>query len=137
MASVQGAGPAMPALDTLPPALPSAAPPTVLDLPTAVKLHIFSHLTAAKLAACMATCRAWRQSAATPELWQGACKRRWRSGATTGQLAGLARQGRWLEVHRLRRQADAPALALVVGLQQPEGRRGAAAQHARLADLLK
>ncbi|KAL4444008.1 hypothetical protein ABPG75_011745 [Micractinium tetrahymenae] len=76
----------------------------------------------------MATCRAWRQSAAAPELWQGACERRWRSGGTTGQLAGLVRQGRWIEVYRLRRQADARTLALLEELQQPEGRQGAAAQ---------
>lgn len=96
--ATRDAEPGIPALGTPP------APPTVLDLPAAVELLIFSQLTASELAACMATCRAWRQSAAAPELWQAACEQRWRSCGSTGQLSALARQGHWLEVYRLRRQ---------------------------------
>lgn len=99
----------MQALDAPPP----PATLTVLDLPAAVELQIFSQLSAAELAACMATCRAWRQSAAAPELWQVACEQRWRSGGSAGQLAALARQGRWLEVYRLRRRVrDACSVSL-------------------------
>lgn len=100
--AIRGPGTGMPACEAPPP--PPAEPPTVLDLPTAVELQIFSQLTDLELAACMATCRAWRQSAAAPELWQAACERRWRSGGDTAQLAALACEGRWLQVYRLRRQ---------------------------------
>lgn len=94
--------------EALPPPGAEAPPPAVgiLDLPTATELAVFSQLSAADLAACLATCRAWRAAAAAPKLWAGLARRRWRHGweRPRGELAALLREERWLEAYRWRRQ---------------------------------
>lgn len=53
-------------------------PPSVLMLPAEVESMIFARLSASELAACMATCRAWRQAASSPPLWNALIATRWR-----------------------------------------------------------
>lgn len=90
---------------------------TILDLPEDVNAILFSQLPSARdLAACLATCRAWRTSAATPELWEAAARRRWRHGwdapwggaadaaPAVAALLELQRQGRWQQAYAARRQ---------------------------------
>jgi hypothetical protein len=84
--------------------LDESASPHVLSLPAEVELHILSRLSAADLAACMATCRAWRQAAAAPELWRALSDARWRHGSRLGPTAQLQREGRWLEFYCERRK---------------------------------
>lgn len=94
-----------------PPAAAAAAedePTSILSLPTEVEQQIFAVLPTADLAACMATCRAWRASAAAPALWQAACTRRWlHGGPHNGRLsAGEEAQGSWHGVYIRRRQVS-------------------------------
>lgn len=79
-----------------------------------VELQIFGQLSAADLAACAATCRAWRASASAPSLWAAVCQRRWphgwpgagEDGGAEGlpALDALHAGGQWREMYGLRRQ---------------------------------
>lgn len=91
-----------------PPPAPAAnnAALLILSLPAEVELHIFAKgLSAADLAACIATCRAWRQAAAAPELWRAHSAARWQHSSSA--FAQLQREGRWLELYRERRKVRA------------------------------
>jgi hypothetical protein len=104
-ARMAAAGEGAPAAAPPPPATEGDAAPSVLSLPTEVEQLVFSHLSAAELAACMATCRAWRAAAGADAVWAEACARRWRHvNEAPAQAAELHRQGHWRQLYRLRRQ---------------------------------
>lgn len=79
---------------------------SIMSLPTEVEQQIFASLSSSDLAACMATCRAWRASAAAPALWRAACSRRWPHGGPPGGSLPAAQeaQGSWRGVYSSRRQ---------------------------------
>lgn len=79
---------------------------SILCLPTEVEHQIFASLSTADLAACMATCRAWRASAAAPALWRAACARRWQHGGPpSGSLSAVEEvQGGWHALYIRRHQ---------------------------------
>ncbi|EFN56755.1 hypothetical protein CHLNCDRAFT_144213 [Chlorella variabilis] len=122
-AAASGAPAAAPPPPPAPPPPSDEGPPSILSLPAEVAQQVFASLSAADLAACMATCRAWREAAACPPLWQSLAARRWQHGGTVGQLGALRRDGRWLELYRQRRQLDARALSLLSALQWPNRQR--------------
>ena len=97
------------------------AAPSILSLPTEVEQQVFSHLSAANLASCMATCRAWRGAAGADPVWREACARRWRHiSEAPSQVAELHRQGLWRQLYRRRRQVRlCTSLGRTSGLPQP------------------
>ncbi|PRW50954.1 F-box only 21-like [Chlorella sorokiniana] len=107
---------------------------SILLLPTEVEHQIFASLPTSDLAACMATCRAWRASGAAPGLWRAACTRRWQHGGPPGGSLSPAEeeQGGWHGVYSRRCQADAQAMELLWELQWPDRRQAAMRQLAQL-----
>ncbi|KAI3427151.1 hypothetical protein D9Q98_007088 [Chlorella vulgaris] len=104
-------------------------PPSVLMLPAEVESMIFARLSASELAACMATCRAWRQAASSPPLWNALIATRWRHDMiiTVPEVAHAA-----VLTYVARRQMDAVVIAVIKTLQWPDRRRFALCQLPRL-----
>ena len=109
-----------------PAAAAAQAATTILDLPEDVYALIYSCLPSARdLAACMATCRAWRASAASPVLWEAAARRRWRHGwdgavadsiPAAAALLELQRQGHWQQAYAARRRVRNATCRMLPGM---------------------